>query len=116
MHPNPTNLISATFWDAVRVEQLLSFPSRWTLAQRFFPESARREGWRVYATERPNRWIANFKGYYFHLTNRIGSSREQHVQGVANCIENIEAVQLPKQHLLRIRAVYFDDRHGELVD
>ena len=112
INANSTNLISATFWDAVRVEQLLSFPSRWTLAQRFFPESAHRNGWRLYATEHPNRWIANFKGYYFHLSNRIGSSGEQHLRSVAKCIEHMEAIQLPTEHMLRVRAVHFDDKHG----
>jgi hypothetical protein len=48
---NPGNSITATFWDGVTIERLLSQPRHCAIAQRFFPVSA--SNWRIYATERP---------------------------------------------------------------
>lgn len=68
---NPKNDITAIYWDYVFIEQALSSPALWRVAQRFFPISSEASSWKVYATENPNHWVVNFKGYYFHLANRI---------------------------------------------
>lgn len=107
-----TNSIVATYWDAVKLEQMLSTPRNWPIAQRFFPKSASTEGWQVYGTERPNHWVVVYKGYYFHLTNRIGSSHEHHLSSISNRVTDIESIALPKDHFIRIRSVYYDDKNG----
>lgn len=108
---NPQMPLVATSWDAVQVERMLSTPRLWRLAQRFFPASA--TGWDIYATERPNQWIANYRGYYFHLNNRIGSRADIHLERIAKTLDEIEAINLPPEHFIRLRAVYFDDKHGD---
>jgi len=109
---NPQNSVQATFWDAVQIERILSTPRNWALAQRFFPVSANALGWNIYATTAPNRWIVNYKGYYFHLSNRIGSGSDLHLESIKNRVSEIENLEVPEDELVRIRAVYYDDKNG----
>ena len=109
---NPQNQLVATYWDSVKIEQLLETPRNWTLAQRFFPVSAHAEDWNIYATESPNHWVVTYKGYYFHLRNRIGSYREYHLGSIKKRIEDIESIELPDKHFIRPRSVYYDDKNG----
>ncbi|QMV44007.1 restriction endonuclease [Cohnella cholangitidis] len=109
---NKRNNVSATYWDSVSLERMLSTPKTWTIAQRFFPKSANEIGWKIYATESPNRWVVNFKGYYFHLSNRIGSYAELHLSSIKSRICDLESIKVPKKHKLRPRAVYYDDKNG----
>lgn len=109
---NPKNDIEATYWDAVKIEQILSTPRLWKIAQRFFPNSSKNSSWEIYATENPNHWIANYRGYHFHLSNRIGSKVDYHFDSIDERINEIENIKLPEDHFIRIRAVYFDDKNG----
>lgn len=109
---NPRNLLVASYWDSVKVEQLLSTPRNWSLAQRFFPISAAAEDWQIYATDTPNQWVVTYKGYYFHLKNRIGSHSSYHLESIKKRIADIEGVDLPEKHFLRPRSVYYDDKNG----
>jgi hypothetical protein len=54
----------------------------------------------------------NYRGYYFHLSNRVGSFSDLHLSSVRDHVAEIEAIKLPNRHMLRLRAVYFDDLHG----
>lgn len=109
---NPRNNITATYWDSVKIERLLSTPKHWRIAQRFFPISANAMGWQLYATEKPNHWVVNYKGYYFHLSNRIGSRCESRLESISNRIIDIEKIQFPEKHFIRLRAVHYDDKNG----
>jgi hypothetical protein len=99
--------------DAVKIEQILSTPNLWRVAQRFIPVSSKTSSWSIYATENPNHWVVNYSGYYFHLANRIGSNHEHHFDSIQKRICEIEALELPENHFIRIRSVYFDDKNGE---
>lgn len=105
--------LSTNYWDAVQIERLLDTPQMWRIAQRFFPVTA--TGFEIFATELPNRWIVNYKGYYFHLSNRVGSDSQMHLDSVAARVSEIEGIKLPEDHHLRIRAVYYDDKNGGYV-
>ncbi|MCF2716842.1 restriction endonuclease [Paenibacillus sp. UKAQ_18] len=72
INENPKYDLSTLCLDGAAIERMLSTPTTWNIAQRFFPNSAN-NGWKVYATENPNRWIVNYKGFYIHLFNRISS-------------------------------------------
>lgn len=109
---NPKNNITAIYWDSVKIEQMLTTPQLWRVAQRFMPVSSESTTWKVYATENPNHWVVNYLGYYFHLTNRIGSNHEHHFDSINKRIEEIKNVDLPKKHFIRIRSVYYDDKNG----
>ena len=103
--------VEAICWDVVRLEQILSTPKHWPLAQGFFPVSAKAEDWRIYATESPNNWVVNYRGYYFHLNNRVESSSEYQLESIRKRIADIEQIQFPDRHCLRIRAAYYDDKN-----
>jgi hypothetical protein len=109
---NRANSITATFWDAAKIEQVLSTPSTWPIAQRFLPKSGNIGGWKLHATRNSYYWIANYRGYYFHLSNRVGSQSEPHLPSIADRVSDIESIKLPRRHMMRLRSVYFDDLHG----
>lgn len=109
---NPKNNITAIYWDYVSIEQVLSCPTLWRIAQRFFPISAEATTWKVYATEQPNHWVVSYKGHYFHLANRIGSYHEHHFNSIAQRFAEIEALEFPNKHFIRVRSVYHDDKNG----
>ncbi|MGR5958458.1 restriction endonuclease [Enterobacter ludwigii] len=109
---NQRNDITAIYWDYIFIEQALSTPALWRVAQRFFPVSSEATTWKVYATENPNHWVVNYKGYYFHLANRIGSYHEHHFESISKRIEEIESIIMPENHFIRVRSVYFDDKNG----
>lgn len=102
--------ITAMYWDAVTIERLLSNPQDWAIAQRFMPKSC--DQWRLYATTSPNHFVAHYKGYVFHLTNRIGSATSHHLPSIEARIEDIEKLPLPPGHFVRPRAVWYDDKNG----
>ncbi|HHQ4462527.1 TPA: restriction endonuclease [Aeromonas veronii] len=110
---NPQILLTATYWDSVELERRLKTAQQWNIAQRFFPNSA--SGWQIFSSERPNHWTANFRGCYFHITNRIGSSCQMYLDVIERQIEKIESYHLPEKHFLRLRSVYFDDKHGTFM-
>jgi len=107
---NPHNNLTAVFWDGVALQRLLSQPRQWAIAQRFMPQSCGE--WQIFATEAPNDFVAHYKGYVFHLTNRIGSTVGHHLPSIAARISDLENLGLPKKHFIRPRAVWFDDKNG----
>jgi hypothetical protein len=109
---NPKNNITAIYWDYVFIERALYTPHLWRIAQKFFPVSSESMKWRVFATEKPNHWVVNYKGYYFNLANRIGSSHEYHFESIEARISDIQGINLPEEHFIRPRAVYFNDKSG----
>lgn len=109
---NPKNDITAIYWDYVFIEQALSCASLWRIAQRFFPISAEATTWKGICTENPNHWVVNYKGYYFHLANRIGSYHEHHFDSISQRISEIESLTMPEKHFIRVRSIYYDDKNG----
>jgi hypothetical protein len=107
---DPANPLTAVCWDGVTVERLLSNPRDWGIAQRFMPASSGE--WKLYATERPNDFVAHYKGYVFHLTNRVGSEAGHHLPSIKSRIEELESIKLQKGHFIRPRAVWHDDKNG----
>lgn len=98
-------------WDAVTLERLFSTPRTWPIAQRFLPLSA--SDWRIWASELPNRFLANYKGHFFHLTNRIGAGADHHLASLSSGVADLGALSLPADHELRVRAVHYDDKHND---
>lgn len=110
---NDTVNVLAACWDSVEIERKLRTPNQWHIAQRFFPKSA--SGWQIFASERPNHWTANFKGYYFHITNRIGSSCTMYLDQIEQKINELESLKLPTDHFLRLRSVFYNDKGGTFM-
>ena len=111
---NSITPLATAYWDAAKLENLLTTPRGWPLAQRYFPTSSNAEDWRVWATERPNNWVINYKGYYFYLNNRIGSHNDNRIDTIRRRVENLEEITLPPGHCLRLRAIYCDDKNASI--
>ncbi|MBN9256746.1 MULTISPECIES: restriction endonuclease [unclassified Mesorhizobium] len=103
------------YWDATHVERLLSTPQNWAIAQRFMPVSAAESSWNISNTTEPNRFVANYKGYHFGLSNRIGSSARMHFGSIERRIEEMESIKLKDNHFLRIRAIWYNDKSNEYI-
>lgn len=110
---NDKSPLIATYWDSVEIERRLRTARNWNIAQSFFPISA--SGWKIFSSERPNHWTANFRGYYFHITNRVGSNCDTYLDVIESQISKIEEYKLPERHFLRLRSVFFDDKHGTFL-
>ncbi|GEM_PF-481285 len=109
---NSENRLLTAYIDGAMIERMLLSPALFHVAQRFFPVSASNHEWQVSRTDRPNHFIVNYKGYIFHLTNRIGSNPDYHFGTIRNRIEDIEKIDMPEGHLLRPRAFWYDDKNG----
>ena len=113
---NNENLnLECAYWDSVKIEQILSTPKLWSIAQRFFPVSSKDSTWGIFATSNPSNWIANYKGYHFHLSNRVGSTVDWHFDSIESRIKSIENIKFPLGHSIRIRAIWYDDKNGGYV-
>lgn len=109
---NQASRIATHYWDGVTLERLLTTPAGWAIAQRFMPVSA--TGWRVWATDAPNRWIVAYMGHVVHLANRIASSPDFPLTSLGARIDDIQEINdsLPTSHELALRAMYWDDKGG----
>jgi len=50
-----------------------------------------------------------------HLANRIGSYSDIHLSAIQERIKEIERIPLPESHMLRPRALHYDDKHGNYM-
>ncbi|GAA3450541.1 restriction endonuclease [Dactylosporangium matsuzakiense] len=108
------------YWDAAQLERMLSTPRTWTIAQRFLPNSTRQMGWRVWAGQSPNEFVAAFRGYYIELYNRINSVMHSsgvgfQLDSVTERLDALEKIPLQVGHLIRPRAFYWNDKSGTIT-
>lgn len=101
-----------SYLDGPMIERALLRPELFHVAQRFFPVSAATHQWNVSRTDRPNHFIVNYRGYLFHLTNRIGSRSDFHFSTIKKRIDDIESIKHPQGHFIRPRAFWYDDKNG----
>lgn len=104
------------FWDGVEIEKRLNVPELFPLIYQFFPESSRAQQWKIIATEKPSIWAAYYKDYFLYLSSRISHTFPD-LNEVEHIAKKLESISLPggefKEHYLRLRAVYFDDKHEQ---
>lgn len=98
------------YWDGVILERLLATPRGWAIAQQFMPRSA--QGWKIFARESPNMWVAAHRGYYFHLSSRTGGGMEYDLASLDRRIDEIELVAERFGLGIRLRAIWHNDTKG----
>jgi hypothetical protein len=101
------------YWDAARLERLLATPQLWAVAQRFMPAAT--AGWRIWATESPNHYVAAAKGHWFHLTNRHSSNPDFMLETASTQLDVLNSFELPARYKFRLRAIWYDDSHADCV-
>lgn len=99
-------------WDGVELERMLNSPRAWPVAQRFMPISAESRGWRVYATDSPNRFVGVTRGFFMRLVNRHGSTLPYQLSSIDERLDAISRIDLPGGHEIRPRGMFCDDKHG----
>jgi Restriction endonuclease len=111
--------ILTTYWDGIEIERRLDTPATFPLITLFFPVSARARPWRIYNTDSPSFWAANYKDYFVYLSSRTANTFPS-LEEVETIIHRLESVPLPpgedwQRHILRPRAIYFDNKHENFV-
>ena len=109
--------IITKFWDSIEIEKRLLKPNTFNLIHTFFPESSKRYKWKIYNAFSPAFWAANYKDYFFYLSCRHSNTYPD-LYGIEKIVSLIEKIPIYKDkkygwdsHYLRLRAVYYDDKH-----
>lgn len=104
-------------WDGIQLERMLASPRGWAVAQRFLPRSADAQGWRVFATDSPNRFVVVTRGFYVPIRNRHMSRLPYQLTSLDERLDKMEEMTdiFPEGHELRPRGVWVDDKHGNFV-
>lgn len=106
--------ITTTFWDCRALERQLLVPENWSLINMFFPKAAKRLGWQISKID-SNLWHANYKGNVFYIALRIGENYDHYLKYIADRLDEINNIKLPRGHYIRLRAVYFDDKYTQFT-
>jgi len=115
---NKNHNIITRFWDSIEIENRLLKPQTFELIHTFFPISSQKYQWKVYNTHSPTFWCANFKEYFLYLSSRYASTFPDlnDIEKFVNIFERVKIfsdIDNPyNSHILKIRAVYFDDKHS----
>jgi len=103
--------IETIFWDSIKIEKQLLKPSNFHLIHTFFPESARNYEWKIYNTFSPSFWAANYKKHFLYLSCRQ-SNNYRNVKDIEVIDNMINAIEIPENDCIKIRAVYYDDKYS----
>ncbi|WP_368904888.1 restriction endonuclease [Bacillus wiedmannii] len=104
------------YWDEVRIEDRLFKPCNFSLINQFFPQSSNNVGLKIYNTNSPSFWAANYKDAFFYLSSRLAMhfTTTTYIKHIYELIESVK-----KEHKLdqinidaQLRCIYFDDKHG----
>lgn len=106
-----TSAISVLTWDAVEIERRLLNPGTYAIAQQFFPSSPEASDWRVFYSERENRWMAHFRGYFMYLESRAGLDPPSFVD-LEKIVDELESVPAGADESIRVRAIWHDTPNG----
>lgn len=108
---NSNTDIATEVWDSVTIEKFLLNPTSYSLAQQFFPKSLKSPSWKMFYTEREERWMSHFEGYFLYVESRAGIQPPSLVD-LESIIRELESVQLGEKESLRIRAIWHDTPNG----
>lgn len=105
-----TKGIITQFWDCRYLERELLKPTNWSIANMFFPKSLSNCGWNISAIE-PSFWHASYRGNILYIATRVGTNCNFILTEIEERIRYINHLKLKKGHIVRVRAMYFDDKH-----
>jgi hypothetical protein len=104
--------IPSHIWDGPTLERLLLQPRMWSLAQQFMPVSADAQGWKIFGTAEPNRWVAVHRGHYFHLSKRVGGGPDFDLASLDERLDDLSYLEKETGWRLRLRGIWLDDAKG----
>lgn len=109
-----TKGIVTHFWDCRSLERELLKPANWGIANMFFPRSLASSGWNISAVE-SSFWQAVYQGNIMYIASRVSTNCNFFLDEIEKRIGHIHQLQLPEGHILRVRAMYFDDKYTNYV-
>lgn len=104
-------------WDCIEIEKRLLKPNTFSLIHTFFPDTSKRYKWKIYNAFSPAFWAANYKDYFLYMSCRHSNTYPE-LKSIEFIVSLLEKVPIYKSkeywwesHFLRLRAVYYDDKH-----
>lgn len=110
---NSASRLHTHVWDGVTLQRLLDTPRGWAVAQQFMPVSAARREWRIYATERPNRWVGIYEGMFVRLANRHDTEIDFSMSEISAVIDHLLTIPFTDGIHVRVRAISRRDPYLE---
>ena len=110
---NTNTNIATEIWDSITIEKLLLNPTSYSIAQQFFPVSLATPAWQMFYTEREERWMAHYRGYFLYVESRSGIEPPC-LSDLEGIIRELERVELGVNESLRIRAIWHDTPNGPI--
>jgi hypothetical protein len=107
------------FWDSIEIEKRLDTPATFPLINLFFPVSGQSRPWRIYNTNSPSFWAANYEDYFLYLASRDANTFPA-LEEVELIVGRLKSIIMPSgedwhRHIVRPRAAYFDNKHETLL-
>jgi hypothetical protein len=112
MGNNKQNHLKTKIWDAVDIEKCLYDPRCLPIGHLFFPKSILSMTWRIFNSGAPDKWTAQYKGYFLFLSCRVAGTYPP-LRECENLISLPEGVKpLDGHESIRPRSIFLDDKHG----
>lgn len=105
--------VATEIWDSVTIERLLLNPNAYSVAQQFFPISMAVPEWKMFYTEREERWMAHFRGYFLYVESRAGIDPPSLID-LESIIQELESAHLGDGESLRVRGIWHDTPNGPI--
>ncbi|SDA19601.1 Restriction endonuclease [Sphingomonas sp. NFR15] len=102
--------LSVTVWDAVDIEKRLLTHENYYLAQQFF-SSPGTQDWKIFYTEREQRWTAHYRGNFLYVESRSGIDPPS-LPFLQRIIHELSRVKVSVGECLRVRAIWHDTPNG----
>lgn len=102
--------IAILIWDGCIIEDRLLTHRNYSLAQNAF-YNPRPDQWRIFFTEREQRWTAHFNGNFLYVESRSGIDPPS-LHFLEKIIGALYLVQLGPNEALRVRAIWHDTPNG----
>lgn len=102
--------ISIAFWDGRKIEHELMKPQNWDIAEQYFPQSVKASGWQINALS-PRFWHAMYQNNIMYMAARLSSNPDMLTSDIERMLRILKSIRLPKGWILRLRAVYYDDKN-----
>ncbi|MDQ1157541.1 hypothetical protein QE385_001868 [Sphingomonas sp. SORGH_AS 950] len=105
-----TRHIDTLVWDGFDIENRLLTHQNYSLAQNAF-YNPRPDQWKIFFTEREQRWTAHFDGHFLFVESRSGIAPPS-LQFLETIIGELDNVAVGSEESIRVRAIWHDTPNG----
>ncbi len=102
--------VCSLVWDSVELENRLLTHTNYALAQNAF-DDPRPERWKIFYTEREQRWTAHYRGKFLFVESRSGIDPPS-LSFLEKIIDELDYIPVGSEESVRIRAIWHDTPNG----